>query len=141
MVVAVLTLGQQIEDKSRQLLSGDVFAAYLFEVISSYLVEMVAEIFWQQLKADLNSQGLKVTSFISPGSKDFPLTAQKTVFEILRPENELGLHLSDTYLIEPTKSLTVIMGYGKGIEEAEKGHNCAECELAGCMFRGIYGER
>ena len=138
LVVAVLTLGRQIEDKSRQMLSGEVFAAYLFDVISSYLVEMIAEIFWQQLKNELNSQGLKVTSFISPGSKDFPLTAQKTIFEILRPENKLGLRLSDTYLIEPTKSLTAIMGYGNRIEEAAKSHNCADCELSGCMFRGIH---
>ena len=79
---------------------------------------------------------MSTTSYTSPGSSHFPLKEQKPLFSYLEPD-QLGIYLTDSLLMKPVKSLSVILGYGKEIIQAEKSHNCAECDMKDCFIRGI----
>lgn len=137
LIVGLVTLGagtdQAIAAASRQ----DAFCGYLTDTISSLLVEMAAHCFWQHLVFELCQRGLKATSFISPGAADFPLHEQKQVFAFLNPKR-IGVKLTESCLMEPSKSLTVIMGYGKQIVQAKYSHDCSTCDMADCVIRGIH---
>lgn len=136
-VMAVMTMGKKLDEKIKELMAKDPLNGFILDTISSYMVEKVSELFWQDLLFKYNEKDLNITSFISPGSKDFSLDNQKNLISFLRAE-EIGIKLLDSMLIEPSKTLTVIMGYGKNIKGDNRSHNCAECDMEGCLLRGLH---
>ena len=54
--------------------------------------------------------GKTLISRFSPGYGDLPLAMQKDVFAALDCEKRLGLTLTDTLLMQPSKSVTAIVG-------------------------------
>lgn len=49
------------------------------------------------------------TRRFSPGYGDFPLEAQREIFQILRPE-KIGMTLTDSLMMTPSKSVTALFG-------------------------------
>lgn len=137
LVVGLVTLGRKVDKAIAEASSQDAFCGYLMDVISGLLVEMAAHQFWQHLVGDLSREGYKATSFVSPGAAGFPLVEQRQVFSFLKPER-IGVSLTDSCLMEPTKSLTLIMGYGKDIVPAKHSHDCSTCDMEDCLIRGIH---
>ncbi|MCR5275107.1 MAG: Vitamin B12 dependent methionine synthase activation subunit, partial [Clostridiales bacterium] len=46
----------------------------------------------------------------SPGYGDLPIEVQKEFLPLLDAERRLGITLSDSYLMSPSKSVTAIIG-------------------------------
>ena len=70
----------------------------------------------------------------SPGYGDLPLELQKDVFRVLDCPRKIGLSLNESLLMSPSKSVTAIIGIGKGDVEAE--NKCSACEKTDCAYRG-----
>lgn len=45
----------------------------------------------------------------SPGYGDLPLSVQKPVFELLKPESKLGVYLNEEFIMSPSKSVTAFV--------------------------------
>ncbi|HHX01307.1 MAG TPA: hypothetical protein GX739_01410 [Firmicutes bacterium] len=136
-IIGLVTLGSKTDAAIAAVSQEDAFCGYLTDVISSLLVEILAHKFWQYLVSELGSQGYRATSFVSPGAIKFPLPEQKRIFQFLQPER-IGVTLTESCLMEPSKSLTVILGYGKQIEPAKYSHDCSTCDMKDCLIRGIH---
>ncbi len=67
----------------------------------------------------------------SPGYADFPLQAQRDIFRLLDCARGIGLTLTDSLLMSPTKSVTAIVGRTK----REEKRSCAACEKQDCAYR------
>lgn len=50
------------------------------------------------------------TKRFSPGYSDLSLEYQRVVFDILKCEKNVGIYLTDSYLMTPSKSVTAIFG-------------------------------
>ena len=97
-------------------------------------IEAVCNEFCRQKNLDLNLQGLCLTPRFSPGYGDLPLSFQRDIFSFLECEKHLGLTLTPTLLMVPTKSVTAVAGIRqKGAPRAQSG--CAACSRADCSFR------
>lgn len=66
----------------------------------------------------------------SPGYGDLPLSVQKDIFRILGCEKKIGLYLSESLLMTPSKSVTAFAKAGIA-------HNkCTNCTKTDCEYRG-----
>ncbi len=69
----------------------------------------------------------------SPGYSDFDLTEQKKIFSILDIYKRIGVSLSDSCLMSPSKSVTAFIGLSK--DENCNFNLCKTCGKAYCDFR------
>ncbi len=84
--------------------------ALLYQAIGTERIEALCDAFCDSL-----GEGAK--SRFSPGYGDLPLSAQREIFRLLDPSRRIGLSLSDSLLMSPTKSVTAIVGLCKNEKE------------------------
>ena len=82
----------------------------LIQALGAERVEALCDAFCEELK----KEGYSLRPRFSPGYGDLPLDIQKKIFLALEPEKNIGLTLTSSAIMSPTKSVTAIMG----IEEA-----------------------
>ena len=80
------------------------------QAIGTERVEALCDAFCAQMNEMLKSEGTHLTPRFSPGYGDLPLTAQHALFALLSPEKHVGVTLTDTLLMSPTKSVSAIAG-------------------------------
>lgn len=81
--------------------------ALIFQAIGAERIEALCDAFCDDISKEYN-MGTKPR--FSPGYGDLPLLAQKDIFSVLSPEKQIGLTLSDSLLMSPSKSVTAIVG-------------------------------
>lgn len=81
--------------------------ALVFQAIGSERAEALADTFCKETEKEL---GIKLGNRFSAGYGDLPLSTQKDIFALLNCNKYLGLSLSDSFLISPTKSVTAFIG-------------------------------
>lgn len=72
----------------------------------------------------------------SAGYGDVPLTVQKNIFDALECTKRIGLTLTDSLLMYPTKSVTAFIGLTENPESCHVG-KCAGCANLECEFREV----
>lgn len=70
----------------------------------------------------------------SPGYGDFPLETQKRIFACLDCSRKIGVTLTDSLLMLPSKSVSAIIGVSKENTNCIQS-GCEECENTECEFR------
>ncbi len=67
---------------------------------------------------------------------DLPLDYQKTIFEELECTKRIGLTLTDSLLMYPTKSVSALIGLTANPQSCHIG-KCRDCENTACAFREV----
>lgn len=104
----------------------------LMQAVGVERVEALCDAFCRETA---DQQGA-VRSRFSPGYGDLPLTFQTTMFTLLDPPRQIGVTLSDSLLMTPTKSVTALIGIG-GQADERLTRSCGECTQQACSFRRI----
>ena len=79
-------------------------------------------------------KGLHARPRFSPGYGDFPLEVQRDFERILEMPKTIGVTLSDSLLMTPTKSITAVIGLSEIDTNCEKS-GCEQCAMAGkCAY-------
>lgn len=86
------------------------------------------------LKKGVRRKGLYLRPRFSPGYGDFSLSCQSAVLDALDAGKHLGIKLTDSFLMMPSKSVTAVIGV------SQKPHRCdvKGCEACGktdCLYR------
>lgn len=102
--------------------------AVMMQALGAERVESVCDTFC----AELQEKYGKITQRFSAGYGDFPLTAQRDIFQVLDCPRQIGLTLNDSLLMTPTKSVTAVVGIGK---ENQVAYGCAVCDKKDCEMR------
>lgn len=84
--------------------------ALCFQAIGSERIEALCNAFCNDLK---NEYGAVKPRF-SPGYGDLSLECQKEIFRVLDCERKIGLTLTDSLLMMPSKSVSAFVGIRKG---------------------------
>ena len=79
----------------------------LFDAIGTERTEALADCFVSYLEREYSMSSLPR---FSPGYGDLPLELQKCVFDVLSPEKQIGVFLSDSFIMSPSKSVTAFVG-------------------------------
>ena len=81
--------------------------ALIFQAIGTERTEALCDAFCKDIEKEYNAS---LTPRFSPGYGDLPLESQKNIFSLLDCERKIGLTLTDSLLMSPTKSVTAFTG-------------------------------
>ena len=101
------TLGIYVEKLLRKTQITDMAKAVVVDAMASVAIEQFMDKIEDELKE--RYKGLYFTNRFSPGYGDYPLEKQREVVKILNTEKKLGLILSDSLFLNPTKSVTAVI--------------------------------
>ena len=107
-VLLCCTLGIAFEQRLRAMERRDMGEAVIFDACGSAWVESGCDAAEEEIAARF--AGRYLTDRFSPGYGDLPLSLQPAVLAALDAEKRLGIHLSDSFLMTPSKSVTAVIG-------------------------------
>ena len=120
--------------------------ALLWQALGAERVEALCDTFCADLLKESADPGIRETPRFSPGYGDLPLEKQKDFVRILDCSRQIGVSLSETLLMTPSKSVTAIFGILPACEDGETGEvadrggqGCRGCAAKDCMFRKTPG--
>lgn len=130
------TLGMESERRLRRGGGGALERALLDAACSAY-VEAAVEEMDAAVRADAAELGLSANWRFSCGYGDCPLTAQPRIVAALNAGRLIGLTVTSTNLLLPSKSVTAMIGLFDGpVHDANTRPACGICRLReGCAFR------
>lgn len=133
-IVALCTIGSDLERVAAERFAQDALLGHALDALGSAAVEALVTAFCGQITARVESEGLQVSSPLSPGMEGWSIdTGQTEIFQILNSE-EIGVKLLKTYLMAPVKTVSVVFGLGAEIEAAES--LCDFCAMRDhCLYR------
>lgn len=108
--------------------------ALLAQAYGAERIECLCDVFCKELKAEVAKEGFSCTARFSPGYGDFPLSAQKEVFQLLDCSRQIGVTLNDSLLMMPSKSVTAIFGIGSCVERQTQ-PKCKQCGKTNCIYK------
>ncbi len=127
------TLGAGFDAMLRRAQAGDMSRALLLDACGSAWVEAGCDEAEEQLHGRL--PGLYLTDRFSPGYGDLPLSLQPALCAAVDAGRRLGLSLSESFLLNPVKSVTAVVGIAPTPQPARI-RGCAHCSMgARCTFR------
>lgn len=132
-VIMAATLGIEVD---RQIMSKqkiDMLEAMILDACASVLIDKVCD----EVEAEIINR-LDETEYLtmrfSPGYGDVPLEVSSQILDLLDAPKRIGLTLTKSNMLVPTKSVTALIGISNQKENRQK--SCASCNLVKvCMYR------
>ncbi len=82
--------------------------ALMFQAIGTAYTESLCDVFEAEMRKNFT-----LTKRFSPGYGDLPLSMQENIFKILACPKNIGVSLTQSLLMSPSKSVTAIIGIGE----------------------------
>lgn len=123
-VLLACTIGAQFETLLRAEQARDMAKAVMLDACGSAWVEAGCDQVEKELSARL--PGRYLTDRFSPGYGDLPLSLQPEICAALDATRRLGLHVTESFLMNPSKSVTAIIGLSDRPQMARI-RGCAYC--------------
>ncbi len=129
----VCTAGGEIGIRSRNAMKeGDLLEGYIYDVIGSEAVEAVADLMQDNMEAEMELSGKKITNRFSPGYCGWDVAEQHKLFSLMT-DNYCGIRLNPSALMDPVKSVSGIIGIGDNVKRQP--YTCKLCDMKDCIYR------
>ena len=120
------TLGAGFEQLLRSWQVRDMARAAVLDACGSAYVEAGCNAAEEEIRA--RCAGKYLTDRFSPGYGDLPLTLQGSILEALNAGRQLGLQATESCLLNPSKSVTAVIGLSSQPQPARI-RGCAACQF------------
>ncbi|MBP5433149.1 vitamin B12 dependent-methionine synthase activation domain-containing protein [Ruminococcus sp.] len=132
-VLLAATLSQEADKFIRQAAVTNMAYSLALDCICSAAIEQVCERAEEEIFSKLSAPYR--TWRFSPGYGDLPLTLQRGFLLALNAQRRIGLTVTDSSLLIPSKSVTAVIGISDA--PVTKGsHGCAVCTMKdSCAYR------
>lgn len=101
------TLGQGADALIRKYSVTDIAMTAVAQAVAGSMVENLCDIACEELKKIIKGEH---RPRFSPGYSDFHISAQADFFKLLPMNKQLGVSLSDGFMMTPTKTVTAFIG-------------------------------
>lgn len=130
--VLTVTLGFSFEKMLNAAQKRDMAEAVILDACASAYIETVADEAEKEIAA--RTDGF-LTDRFSPGYGDLPLSLQRELIRLTDAEKRLGVHVLDSFLLEPVKTVTALIGIADTPRPALI-RGCARCSMnKTCAFK------
>ncbi len=113
---------------------GAMSRAMALQAASAAMIEAWCDRVNAELKQQAAACGQFCRPRFSPGYGDFSLESQAGIFRLLGVQKNIGVALTDSLMMLPTKSVTAVIGIADA-SAALCPAGCAACGKADCTFR------
>lgn len=125
-VVVAVTLGQEIERKTKYYSHSDMAKMTVFDAVASAYVEEVCDRFEEKL--NLGNRTMR----FCPGYGDVDIALNRALAQLLMCDKHIGLFVQASNILLPQKSMIGIIGIG----ESDFKQSCDNCKAkADCVLR------
>ena len=133
--IMAVTLGPGPDRLVRRASVGRMSRALIYQAAAAAMTEAWCDEINERIRREAAKDGLYTRPRFSPGYGDLPLSLQAQISGILNMPKEIGVSLTESYLMTPSKSVTALIGVspepaspGRGSPEAGKCGSCAAAE-------------
>ena len=123
-----VTIGPGPDRLVRRAELRDMLKAYTYQAVGAAMAEAWCEEVNDIIRKEAEEKGLFTRPRFSPGYGDFPLEVQKDFERILEMPKSIGVSLSESLLMTPTKSITAVVGLSKYRTDCHTA-GCEECNM------------
>ena len=103
------TLGPGLDALQRRVSVTSGADALIAQAVGAALIERYMDGVEDEIRAEL-TPGETLRTRYSPGYGDFPLAAQRDILAILDTSRRIGVSLTDSLLMVPSKSVSAVVG-------------------------------
>ena len=133
-VLMAITLGTEVDRLLQKYEKINMAKAVVFQACAAATLEQHCDKFVNELAEELKREGKYLRPRFSPGYGDFSILHQKQILDTLEATKKIGLTLTDSYMLVPTKSVTAVIGISDTDERCHKS-GCEVCDKLDCTFR------
>lgn len=120
------TLGWEFDRLLEETQRRDMARAVILDACGGALVEAGCDRATEELRGRLT--GRYLTDRFSPGYGDLPLALQRPICAALEAEKRLGLHVSESLMLSPVKSVTAVIGIAD-VPQMARIRGCEFCDM------------
>lgn len=128
------TLGSGVDQLLRRTSLTDMSRAVIQQACAAALLEEYCDERQLEIGRDLEKEGLYLRPRFSPGYGDFDIHYQEPVMRMLDCAKTIGLSMTDSYMMTPTKSVTAVIG-ASPVRERCPIEGCEACTKTDCEYR------
>lgn len=126
-IVFVCTIGPDLEALAAQAMENDMVRGLALYGVGSAAVEALANAACSYFEKEAEKSGLQTTIPLSPGMIGWDVEqGQPQIFSLV-DGSKIGVELTERCMMLPLKSLSMVIGVGKNLEQ--KGLVCDFCEV------------
>lgn len=134
-VMAIATIKDRIESVSSRFFDeGKYLRGMIFDAVGNAALENLCQKFYCDMIDELEKEGLGATEMIFPGDSKLGIKAQEVIFKNI-DASIIGVTLDENHTMHPMKSLSFVLGVGKGLRSNESHHDCSKCDFSQCIYR------
>ncbi|MGN1333724.1 MAG: vitamin B12 dependent-methionine synthase activation domain-containing protein [Anaerovoracaceae bacterium] len=132
MLVFGATLGTEADMLIKRAAAENIAMAVVMQAAAAAYIEEYCDMVQTELNEIFKAEGEPLGERFSPGYGDFALEYQRMLFRILDCHRQIGLTLTDNYIMIPSKSVTAVIPIGGS---CGKQLGCSCCEKTDCQYR------
>ena len=128
------TLGIGVDILIRKYERFEISRAAALQAAAAAKIEEVCDEFQEQIGEEITPKGLFMRPRYSPGYGDFLLTVQRAIITTLNATKLIGISLTDSMMMIPSKSVTAVIGLSP-IDKRCPLQGCEICTKKDCLYR------
>lgn len=109
-IMLAVTIGPAVDRLIRRAEVTDVSKAVILQAVGAEVVEAWCNKVNLDIKNDMAAKGCSTKPRFSPGYGDLPLELQQEFEQVLQMRKNIGISLSDSNIMTPSKSITAVIG-------------------------------
>ncbi|MBR6742593.1 MAG: hypothetical protein IKM09_04020 [Clostridia bacterium] len=110
-VVFVASVGAGIDRLVRRYSQADTARALMLQAIGAERIEALCDAFCADMEKEYAERGVRLKKRVSPGYKGYPLELQRDIFKALDCARTIGVSLTDSLLMVPSKSVSAVLEF------------------------------
>ena len=144
-LIFAATLGHAPDRLIRRASVTHMSDAVIYQAVAAEMIEAYCDSLNDEWKASYGLRGWCLHPRFSPGYGDLSLSLQRDIIRLLDTPRRIGLTLTKSLIMLPSKSVTAIIGLeqrdpDRGSSEpnahcASSRSGCASCALIDCLYR------
>ncbi len=112
----------------------EVSRAVVLQAAAAAMIEAYCDEKNQELRIEAKKRGLFLRPRFSPGYGDFSVSCQRELCRALSAEKTVGIMLTESFMMNPSKSVTAVIGAGREELSCAKS-GCEACRKQDCLYR------
>ncbi len=133
-VLFAATLGPRVDFLLLRYSKLDMSRTVILQACAAAIMESYCDEYEREIAEEAAKRGLYLRPRYSPGYGDFSISHQKDILGILDCPKRIGLTMTESCMLTPTKSVTAVIGL---TDREQSCHiaKCMECKATDCPFR------
>ena len=128
------TLGAGMDWLIKRASLSDMAEAVVLQSCAAAFLEEYCDERQLAIGAELEAEGLYLRPRFSPGYGDFDITYQKPLMQMIDCAKTIGLTMTSSFMMTPTKSVTALIG-ASPVQERCPVAGCEACDKKDCPYR------